>query len=299
MLWPFEIHQPKSVAAASKLMGVYGDDGAFYAGGTELLLVMKEGLVRYKHLIDLKTIRSLARISYDAAAGTLHIGGTATHTAVQQHAAVGRHFPLISEVETLVANVRVRNVGTLGGNLCFAEPHADPGTLFLTFEAEVELASAAGTRTFPMTQFFTGPYETVRRPDEVLTRISLKKWGEETRGAYLKFGYHERPTLGVAAAVTLDAARAYVADTRIAVGCVGPAPARIAAAEERLRGIALADLDRRLDEAAEAAGAGIDAVSDLHGSAEYKKEMVKVFVRRAVRAAREKFEAKPRGGRRR
>jgi carbon-monoxide dehydrogenase medium subunit len=293
MLWPFEMHQPKSVGAASKLMGRYGDDGAFYAGGTELLLVMKEGLVRYKHLIDLKTIKALDKITYAAKTRTLHIGGTATHTAVQHHAAVLKHFPLISEVENVVANVRVRNVGTLGGNLCFAEPHADPGTLFLTFDTEVELASSTGTRTVPMTQFFVGPYETLRQPDEVLTRISIKGWGAHTRGAYMKFGYHERPTLGVAAAITLDAAREHVVEARIAVGCVGPAPARIAVAEERLRGVALADVEGPLDDAASVAGDGIDAVSDLHGSAEYKKEMVKVFVRRAFHAARAKFDAEP------
>jgi carbon-monoxide dehydrogenase medium subunit len=299
MLWPFEIHQAKSVAAASKLVGTYGDDCAFYAGGTELLLVMKEGLVRYKHLIDLKTIKPLGKIAYDAAAQILHIGGTATHTAVQHHAAVRRHFPLISEVENVVANVRVRNVGTLGGNLCFAEPHADPGTLFLIFDAEVELSSASDSRRVPMTQFFVGPFETVRRADEVLTRISIKRWDEHTRGGYVKFGYHERPTLGVAAAITVDASREHVVDARIAVGCVGPTPARIDGAEERLRGIALADVDRALEEASTVAGDRIDAVSDLHGSAEYKKEMVKVFVRRAVRAARAKFDATPRKGARR
>jgi carbon-monoxide dehydrogenase medium subunit len=297
MLWPFEIHQPKNVAAASKLMGTYGEDGAFYAGGTELLLVMKEGLVRYTHLIDLKTIKALAKIGYDAKTSTLSIGGTTTHTAVQHHAAVLKHFPLISDVESVVANVRVRNVGTLGGNLCFAEPHADPGTLLLTFDAQVELTSATETRSVPLTQFFVGPYETVRQPDEVLTRITIKKQDAHTRGAYMKFGYHERPTLGVAAALTLDTAREHVAEVRIAVGCVGPAPARIAVAEEKLRGVALAGLEPRLEDAATAAAESIDAVSDLHGSAEYKKEMVKVFVRRAVRAARAKFDAKAGKGR--
>jgi carbon-monoxide dehydrogenase medium subunit len=289
MLWPFEIHQPESVAAASRLVGQYGDDAAFYAGGTELLLVMKEGLVRYGQLVDLKTIPGLGEIAYDPAAGTLRLGALATHRAVERHPAVRSHFPVIAEVENLVANVRVRNVGTIGGNLCFAEPHADPGTLLLTFDASVELASDGGARTVPMIGFFVGPYETVRQPGEVLTSITLTRWGDHTRGAYMKFGYHERPTLGVAVALTLDAAHTHTTDVRIAVGCVGPAPARMPAAEDLLTGLPLADAERRLDEAAAAAARSVDAVSDLHGSAEYKTEMVKVFVRRAFRAARARF----------
>lgn len=288
MLRPFEIHQPERVEAASELLGRYGEDAAFYAGGTELLLVMKEGLVRYRHLIDLKTIPGLEAIGYDGQ--WLSMGGTATHRALERHPTLREHFPLLVEMGRLVANVRVRNVGTLGGNLCFAEPHADPGTLLLIYDAEVDLVSGRGTRTVPMQAFFVGPYETVREPDEVLRRIRLKRWGEHTRGSYLKFGIHERPTLGVAVGVTLDRAHEGIEDVRIAVGCVGPAPVRMPEAEARLRGRALGEAGAALEAAAAAAGEATDAVDDLHGSAEYKQAMVKVFVRRAYRAAVEKFQ---------
>jgi carbon-monoxide dehydrogenase medium subunit len=289
MLRPFEMHQPESVEAASALVGRYGDEAAFYAGGTELLLVMKEGLVRYRHLVDLKTIPGLGALDYDAASRVLRIGGTVTHRALERHPAVRERFPIIAEVERQVANVRVRNVGTIGGNLCFAEPHADPGTLFLTFDAEVELAGPRDVRTVPMGAFFTGAYETARQPDEVLTAVRLREGGPHTRWAYMKFGIHERPTLGVAVALTLDADRRGVEDVRIAVGCVGPTPARVPAAEDILRGTPLAEVDDRLERAAAAAAAAADAVDDLHGSAEYKVEMVKVFVRRAFRAAAARF----------
>ncbi len=290
MLRPFEIHQPDRTETASGLMGRYGEDAAFYAGGTELLLVMKEGLVRYRHLIDLKTIPALNTVSYDPDRGWLTIGGTATHRAVEQHPTVTEHFPLLSEVENLVANIRVRNVGTIGGNLCFAEPHADPGTLLLTCDAEVELASQRGARTVSIGEFFVGVFETMREPDEVLTQVRLRKWSEHTRGAYMKFGYHERPTLGVALALTLDPAHKAIQDVRIAVGCVGPKPTRAERAEELLRGRTLAEAEHGLEAAAAAGAAVVDAVSDLHGSAEYKKEMVKVFVRRAFRSAVAKFQ---------
>lgn len=287
MLRPFEIHQPETVGAASAIVTRHGDEAAFYAGGTELLLVMKEGLVRYQHLVDLKTIPGLNTLTYDGQA--LSIGGTTTHTALERHPAVREHFPIVAEVEHLVANVRVRNVGTIGGNLCFAEPHADPGTLFLIFDGEVELASSRGTRTVPLQQFFVGAYETARQPDEVLVRVRLRKPGEHTRAGYMKFGIHERPTLGVAVGVTLDKTHHKVEEARIAVGCVGPMPVRMAEAEGKLRGAAVRDGEAALEAAASAAGDAADAISDLHGSAEYKKEMVKVFVRRAYRAALEKF----------
>ncbi len=290
MLRPFEIHQPESVAAASALIGRYGDDAAFYAGGTELLLVMKEGLVRYRHLVDLKTISGLNDIALDEAEGWLRIGGTATHRSLERHPTVHRHFPIIAEVQRLVANVRVRNVGTIGGNLCFAEPRADPGTLFLTFDAEVELASAEGVRTVPIGAFFVGAYETVRQTHEVLTQIRLRIGGPHTRWAYMKFGVHERPTLGVALALTLDASRQGIEDIRIAVGCVAPMPTRAVQAEEALRGQPLSDIEGHLDRSAQTASDAVDAISDLHGSAEYKKAMVKVFVRRAFRAAVARFQ---------
>ncbi len=285
MLRPFELHQPESVASASRALGAYGDEAAFYAGGTELLLVMKEGLVRYRHLLDLKTIPDLAGIH--EADGWLHIGGVTTHRTLEHHPLIHARVPVLAEVERRLANVRIRSVGTLGGNLCFAEPHADPGTLLLTLDAEVDLASHTGTRTVPLGEFFTGAYETARAPDEILTRVRVRPPGPQTRGAYLKFGIHERPTLGVAAALTLDPEQRTVLDVRLAVGCVGPVPTRLPEAEGLLRGLPLADLEGRLDAAA--ASARLAAVDDLHGSAEYKQAMVTVFIRRAVRAARARF----------
>lgn len=289
MLRPFELHQPGDVAAASALVGRYGDAAAFYAGGTELLLIMKEGLASYRHLVDLKTIPGLSAIADDEATGWLSIGGTATHRALERDPVIRRRAPIIAEVERQVANIRVRSAGTIGGNLCFAEPHADPGTLFLTMDAEIDLASASGARTVPIDRFFAGAFDTARQPDEVLTRVRVRPWGAQTRGAYMKFGIHERPTLGVALALTLDAMRATVRDARLAVGCVGPRPIRIAEAEGRLRDQPLPEIGPHLDAAAQIAGDAVDAVDDLHGSAEYKREMVKVFVRRAFHAAASRF----------
>jgi aerobic carbon-monoxide dehydrogenase medium subunit len=291
MLRPFELHQPTTVEEASRLLGRYGDDAGFYAGGTELLLVMKEGLLRYTHLVDLKTIPGLDRIAYDTAANTLRIGALATHAAVERSPVVARHFPLLTEVESTVANVRVKNVGTLGGNLCFAEPHADPGTLCVACDAVVRLEGPAGGRDVPAGEFFVGAYETARRPDEVLTGIRLPAPGPRTRGVYMKFGFHERPTLGVAVLLTLDGdGDARIADTRVAVGCVNPRPTRLFGVEAKVNGRTVADVLRTLKEISEAAAGDVAPADDLHGTADYKMEMTKVFVRRALRAAGARFD---------
>jgi carbon-monoxide dehydrogenase medium subunit len=187
-----------------------------------------------------------------------------------------------------VANVRVRNVGTVGGNLAFADPHSDLATLFLTLDARVRLVSPRGRRELPLEAFVRGPWETERAPDELLTSVILTPGRGRTAAAYVKFGIYERPTLGIAVALMLDAGhdgRARVADARIAIGCVNPRPARAQDAEARLRGCDVADLEDAVGEVAALAAAGADPADDLHGSAEYKREMVSVFTRRALRAA--------------
>lgn len=289
MLRPFELHQPATVAEASRLRGRYGDDAGFYAGGTELLLVMKEGLLRYAHLVDLKTIPGLDGIAHDAGANALRVGALATHASVESSPVVARHFPLLAEVERTVANVRVKNVGTIGGNLCFAEPHADPGTLCVACGATVRLEGAQGGRDVAAEDFFVDAYETARGADEVLTEVRLPVPGPHTRGAYMKFGFHERPTLGVAVQLTLDADHRHVADARVAVGCVNPRPTRLRGVEAKLNGHDLAGVLRTLDDISRAVDGAVTPVDDLHGSAEYKTEMTKVFVRRAIRAACARF----------
>lgn len=290
MLRRFELHQPATVQEASRLRGRYGDDAGFYAGGTELLLVMKEGLLRYGHLVDLKTIPRLDGIVHDAGSNTLRIGAVATHTSVERSPVVARHFPLLAEVERAVANVRVKNVGTIGGNLCFAEPHADPGTLCVACEAIMYLEGPAGCREVPAGEFFLDAYETARGADEVLTEVRLPVPGPHTCGAYMKFGFHERPTLGVAVLLMLDTGHAHVAEARVAVGCVHPRPTRLREVEVKIKGRTVADVLRTLDEISEAVDGTITPTDDLHGSAEYKTEMTKVFVRRAIRTACARFD---------
>lgn len=281
MLRPFALHRPATVAEASEILAAEGRDAALYAGGTELLLILKEGLLRVRSLVDVKRLPGLADIR--AENGHLVIGATATHRTVEQAPAVHARCPLVARVARHVANVRVRNVGTVGGNLAFADPHSDLATAFLVFDATVRLAARGSEREVPLGDFVLGPYETVRGDDEIVTSVRLTPWPEGTAGAYVKYGMHERPTLGVAVALTLE--EETVRGARLAVGCVGPRPQRLAAAEARLSGCSLAEVERRAEEIGAEAAAAVDAVSDLHGSADYKRDMTRVFVRRALRLA--------------
>ena len=283
MLRPFGLYRPSTVAEASEVLAREGRDAALYAGGTELLLLLKEGLLRVTSLVDVKRLPGLGEIRDDD--GHLSIGATATHRAVERAGAVLARCPMVAAVARHVANIRVRNVGTVGGNLAFADPHSDLATLFVAFDAVVRLESAAGRREMPLTDFVRGPYETARADDELLTSVRLTPWPAGTAGAYLKFGVYERPTLGVAVALMRDGGGDAVAGARVAIGCVGPRPQRVSAAEERLRGWSAADVARHADEIATLAARDVEPANDLHGSAEYKKDMTRVFVNRALHVA--------------
>ena len=285
------MHEPETVADAVSLLGQYGIDAALYAGGTELLLAMKEGLLRYSHLVNLKTVPGLDGLEYGRSTGELHIGPAVTHRALELSPEVAAQYPLIAKAEASVANVRVRNVGTLCGNLCFAEPHSDPAAFLLLYDARVEVQGATGNRTIPLDRLVLGPYETCLEEGEMLTSVSVPQVGPEMKAAYQKFGYHQRPTLGLGVAVRLE--NGSVAEARVAVGSVGPKPVRVPEAEELLQGEDVGDLlgaasqsgASVLYEAGRLAAKAAQPMDDLHGAADYKEHLVRVFLERVFAEA--------------
>jgi carbon-monoxide dehydrogenase medium subunit len=281
MLQPFRLDEPTTLSDASALLARYGDSARIYAGGTELLLAMKEGLLHYERLINIKLIPGLADIVL--ADGVLRLGATATHRTLEHSVVVRAHCPAMARLEAHVANVRVRHVGTLGGNLCFAEPHADPGTLLQVYDASVELTRHSDVRLLPVEQFFVGAFEVALAEDEILTTIHIPPLPAHTAAAYVKFGHLERPSVGVAVAVTAVADS--VPAVRLAVGCVGPTPRRMHEAEALLSGTDIQGARAALAAAGDMAGRAADAITDLHGSAEYKAYLVGVLLRRAFEQA--------------
>ena len=242
------------------------------------MVIMKERLVHFPHLIDIKTIPGLDEIRIEG--DELVIGALATHKTVERSPLVREHAPLLAELEANVANVRVRSTGTLGGNLCFAEPHSDPATLLTALDATLTLQSADGSRSLPIGEFFTGLLETARRPDEILTEIRIPI-PMPAGAAYERFKFHERPTATVAAALWFDGD--VVADARIVVGSVGDRPMRVPVAEALLIGERPAAALRA--EAAAVVHDAVEPTDDAFESNDYKRHLARILTERALAAA--------------
>jgi carbon-monoxide dehydrogenase medium subunit len=283
MLRRFRLEEPESVAEVSELLAQFGESAKVYAGGTELLLAMKEGLVQYERLINVKTVKGLNEVIPDN--GTIRIGALCTHHQLETSPLVKQKLPALARTEQNVANVRVRQVGTLGGNLCFAEPHADPGILLMALGAKMVAQKSTSRREITAEEFFVDAYETCLGADEVLTEIRVPVPEGKSGVAYLKFGYLERPSVGVAIALRIDADGKSIEDAKIAVGCAGPAPKRVSESEGLIKGKSVDEAKTNLLKAGEIAGRAAQAISDLHGSQEYKEHIIGVLLKRAFQNA--------------
>jgi aerobic carbon-monoxide dehydrogenase medium subunit len=281
ILAPFELHRPGTVEEATALLDEHGDDAVLYCGGTELLLIAKMGLASFDHLVDTKSIDELAGIRDDG--DVLVVGATATHREIERSAIVLERLPALAAMERQVANVRVRTVGTLAGNLCFSDPHSDPATFLLALDAEIESRRGDGsTRRRPLREFLGGPYEPMLEHGELVLRIRVPVPQAGTSIVHRKFAFHERPAATVTcAARVVDGT---IADARISVGSVGNVAVRAGEAEALLVG-ARGDDDQALAAASARAAAVSNAVDDANGSAEYKAHLVEVMVGRAFREA--------------
>ena len=280
---PFDLHRPQSLEEATALAERYGEDAAFYCGGTELILLLKLGFASFGHLIDLKGVEELAGVR--AKDGCLVVGAAVTHRELERSELVRERLPALAEMERKVANIRVREVGTLGGNLCFSDPHSDPATFLLALDAEVEYRRGGeAARRAPISDFVVGPYQTILGEGEVLTSVRIPELPQGAAVAHAKFAFHERPTATVACLARVE--DGVVAEARVAVGSVGARPARAPAAEQMLTGAPAKEIGNGLlAEAGERAAEAAAPVDDATGSAEYKAQLVRVLVERTFREA--------------
>lgn len=271
----FAYHRPRSLDEALALKAA--DDAAvWYVGGTEIVALMKVGMASPSALIDLKGINELRALTVTPDEVT--IGATVTHRALERDPRVAAQLPVLAAVEHTVANVRVRNVGSLGGNLCFAEPHSDPAPLLLALDARLTLTSERGDRDVPLADFLIGPFETALTVDEILTSIRIPRPARVRDAAVGRRAFRERPTVNV---VVLELDDGF----RVATGAAGPVPVRATEAERILN-------ERRGDRdgivevartAGEAAAEATGAYDEAGASAEYKQQLTAVLVDRAVR----------------
>jgi carbon-monoxide dehydrogenase medium subunit len=278
----FEIHQPSNAAEASEMLTAFGDDGSVYAGGTELLLAMRHGALRYGHLVDVKVLPGFDSI--ELRGNWIEIGAGATHRSIEYSPIVRKHLSVLASLESRVANIRVRASGTIGGNLCFAEPHSDPATLLLALDAVVKAAGPSGGRELRVDELICGAYANGLSQGELLTSVRVPCLRTDQRAAYLKYQVHERPTLGLAIVMDTSDDGAAIVRSRVAIGCVCPFPKRSAAAEELLAG-SRAHVEASIGEAADALADDAELIDDHEGGADYKRHLLGVFLRRAVQQA--------------
>jgi len=276
----FEYCAPTNLPEAISLLGQYSSAARLIAGGTDLLTALKERTDRPEYLINLAGLAELCFIRYDPETG-LRIGAAVTVRAVEKSDVVRLYYPVISQAAATLASVQIRNLATIAGNICRASPSADLPPALLVLDATVKLAGPLGERIVPLVDFFTGPGKTVLRPDEILTEIRLPPSQPDRGAAYIKHSPRramDLASVGVAAAITLETGLCRQA--RIALGAVAPTPRRSFQAEALLTGqIPTPDL---ILQAAEAAAAEANPISDVRASAAYRRQMVRVLVRRAL-----------------
>jgi carbon-monoxide dehydrogenase medium subunit len=281
MLNAFKLLRPTTVAEASSELSRLGDGAKLYAGGAELVLLMRNGMVHPDYLINIKGIDDLHRIDWNGS--VLKIGACATHHRLERDPLVRRYLPAFAYAESQVANVRVRAQGTLGGNLCFSDPHSDAGAALLIYEPKVNVTSGKGSRQMTLEEFLVGMYVTALEPDELLADVQVSPLPPEWTSAYLRVHRFQRPTLGVAAAARIKNHR--IEETRLAAGCVSPRPERLRDLESALRGASIADSQRIIRDKRSYLRDLLEPVDDLLGSADYKLYMTQVLLGRALEQA--------------
>ncbi len=278
----FEYLQPADLSEASAFLERYGGEARLIAGGTDLLVIMKNRKCTPKYLIGLNQIPQLDHISIEN--GLLKIGSLCTLRAIEVHPVIREQWAMLALAAKSMATLQIRNRGTIGGNLCNAAPSADTAPSLIALGATAVLASKKGERTIPMEEFFAGPGKTTLQDGEILKEIQVPKLPPQSGGVYLKHGRRKAVDLavvGVAGLITINKANNHCTDARIVLGAVAPIPLRVKKAEEAL-------INRTIDDASieEAARIAMDEsrpITDIRSSKEYRKEMVKVFTRRALK----------------
>ena len=282
----FEYFEPSTVSEATSLLAKYKEEVRIIAGGTDLLVEMKQERISPKYIINIKTIPGLDYINYDSKKG-LRIGALTTIRALEKSTELRRRYPVISQVASQFGNIPVRNVATLGGNLCNAVPSADTAPALIGLSARAKMVRTNGERIIPLENFFTGSGSTALKTGEMLVEIQVPVPPANTKGVYLKYairGKSDLPVVGIAVVVTLEPKDKVCKDIKIVLGNVAPTPMRARSAEEIIRG-------KRIDEAVinSCAQAASDEAhprpGSIRASAEYKKAMVKVFTKQAITEA--------------
>lgn len=279
---PFEYHAPKTLEEALRLMERHGDEAKLLAGGHSLLPLMKLRLAMPRYIVDLGRLKGLSYVREEN--GRVAIGALTTHSEIEHSGLLRSVCPLLAETAAEIGDVQVRNRGTLGGSLAHADPAADYPAALLALDAEIVVASTADARTIAARDFFVDMMTTQLRPGEILTQVRVPPRGPRTGSAYAKL--HQPASgfaiVGVAARLILGKG-SKIEHAAVGVTGLGPKPFRAAAVERALTGKSASS--KLIADAARHAADGIEPLSDLHASRDYRREMAMVFARRALERA--------------
>jgi carbon-monoxide dehydrogenase medium subunit len=267
--------EPETLKAACRLLDAHKRDAKLVAGGQSLSALIKRGSIKESCLISLSKISGLDSVKYSDRTG-LKIGALVTHRQVENSTEIGSNYPVLIEMMKGIADDQIRNVGTIGGNLCDGDPDADPPAVLLSLNASVTAVSSKGKRQIKVDNFFKGPFQTALRQNEILTEVQIPKPPKLSGSAYFKFTIREGdyPLVGAAAFVNL-APSGICKDARLAFASVANVPIRAKRAERKLKGIKLTA--EKIKEAAQIASDELEIVGEAMASVDYKKHLIQVL----------------------
>jgi carbon-monoxide dehydrogenase medium subunit len=280
----FAYHAPRSLAEAVQILSREGEGGKVLAGGTDLLIQIKERGAVPRYVVSLRDVPEVRQVTYDATSG-LRIGAGARLSEVAAHPVVQERYPILVQGASLVGSLQIQNLGTVVGNLCNAAPSADCAPPLVALGASVRIGGPGGERTVPLEAFFSGPGRTVLAPDELVAEVLVPPPGARSGGAYERFTPRQEmdiAVVGVGSVVSLGEGDRCQA-VRICLGAVAPTPERARDAERLLEGQELTP--ELVAQAGAAAAAQARPITDQRGSATYRTRLVEVLTRRTLMAA--------------
>ena len=276
--------QPTSLDEAVSLLAKSDDQTKIVAGGTALVIMLKNRLISPALLVSLARLRDLGYIKHEPGIG-LRIGGLVTIREAETSSVIREKQPTLASTFAKVGNIRVRNAATVGGNLSEADYASDPPCVLVALRARAKVRSVRGEREIPLSEFFKGFYETALTADEILTELIVPDLPRGSRSVYLKYisrSSEDRPCVGMAAVLESQPDRT-CKELRLVAGAVSETPQEFAGAGAMARGKHLTD--SLIEEIAEACSSGVEPLSDLRGSAWYRKQIIRVMARRAIQQA--------------
>ncbi|TET10330.1 MAG: xanthine dehydrogenase family protein subunit M, partial [Candidatus Atribacteria bacterium] len=261
------------------ILSQYGGKAQILNGGTDLIVGIRDKIIQPEYVVDIKAIPQLNKITYSEQDG-LHIGATVTLNEISDSKVVQRNYPILAEACKTVGSYQVRNRATLVGNICNASPAADTAPPLLVLEAKVNIIGPTGEKIVPINEFFTGVKKNILKKGEIVTSVIVPSLRDEWTGVYLKQGRRkdvDLATVGVAVVCIRD-------EIRIALGAVAPTPIRAFKTEELLKGKTIDE--SLLEKAGKSALTEVSPISDVRSSQEYREEIIKVLVKRAILQAK-------------